>query len=238
MLALTSGLLAGTTHVLTGPDHLAALAPVATRQPGAGFRLGIIWGVGHGIGVLALALLGAFLGASYDLDALSHYTETIVGLSLIALGIWSLFRAKGMAIHAHPHQHHHHHVHDDQHTHLHVHDSLENHHHRHAHKGHSHATLAIGFLHGIAGAGHLFGALPALALAGLQSFIYLAAYLVSAILSMGIFGLFIGRFLRGRAHSSLKPAVLIASIITISIGLFWTANSMGVLGDSFHVHSH
>jgi len=224
MIALSSGLLAGSAHVLTGPDHLAALAPVATQQPGAGFRLGVIWGAGHGLGVLILALLGATLGASFDMDALSSLTEVIVGVSLVILGMWSFYRAKGMAIHAHGHNHEHHH--DHGHAHLHVHQNLENHDKNESHKGHSHATLAIGFLHGIAGAGHLFGALPALALAGFQSFIYLGAYLASAILSMGLFGLFIGRFLKGRKPSALRPVVLCASMLTIAVGIFWTANSL------------
>ena len=219
MIAFTSGILAGSAHVLTGPDHLAALAPVATRQPGAGFRLGAIWGMGHGLGVLVLAVLGFALGSTLDIEALSGITEAIVGISLVALGMWSFYRAKGMAIHAH----HHDHDHEGDHAHLHVHESLDDHHEKEAHLGHSHATLAIGFLHGIAGAGHLFGALPALALAGLQSFVYLAAYLGSAILSMGCFGFIIGRFLKGRNPNALRPVVFVASGITVAVGIFWTA---------------
>jgi hypothetical protein len=107
-----------------------------------------------------------------------------------------------------------------------VHDNLKAHHQSSSHKGHSHATLAIGFLHGIAGAGHLFGALPALALSGAQGFLYLGAYLASAILSMGCFGLFIGRFLKGQQVASLRPIVATASCLTIAVGCFWTFNSL------------
>ena len=33
MLTILTGLAAGTVHVVSGPDHLAALAPIAAHQP-------------------------------------------------------------------------------------------------------------------------------------------------------------------------------------------------------------
>ncbi|CAK9017173.1 unnamed protein product [Durusdinium trenchii] len=48
---------AGAFHTLSGPDHLAALAPLALRTsgPGKAFRTGVFWGFGH---VLGQVLLG------------------------------------------------------------------------------------------------------------------------------------------------------------------------------------
>eukprot|EP00438_Fugacium_kawagutii_P025792 Skav209817 [mRNA] locus=scaffold2424:43838:54211:+ [translate_table: standard] len=55
--ACTSSERAGAFHSLSGPDHLAALAPLALRTsgPGKAFRTGAFWGFGH---VLGQVLLG------------------------------------------------------------------------------------------------------------------------------------------------------------------------------------
>eukprot|EP00439_Symbiodinium_sp_Y106_P061091 s3646_g9.t1 len=50
LLAAGCGAGAGALHTLSGPDHLAALAPLALRVrkgPGAAFRTGMFWGSGH-----------------------------------------------------------------------------------------------------------------------------------------------------------------------------------------------
>jgi len=47
MLAATlAGLAAGLIHVLSGPDHLAAVAPLAGGR-GRAWRAGFLWGLGH-----------------------------------------------------------------------------------------------------------------------------------------------------------------------------------------------
>ncbi|CAE7404121.1 unnamed protein product [Symbiodinium sp. CCMP2592] len=57
LLAAGCGAGAGALHTLSGPDHLAALAPLALRVrkgPGAAFRTGMFWGSGHVAGQLLL----------------------------------------------------------------------------------------------------------------------------------------------------------------------------------------
>src|SRR5688572_3654911 len=54
--ALLAGLAAGLIHVLSGPDHLAAVAPLAGGR-GRSWRAGFLWGLGHSGGVLAVGLL-------------------------------------------------------------------------------------------------------------------------------------------------------------------------------------
>lgn len=60
------GLGFGTIHVLTGPDHLSALATLSANEGDAkkSFWLGVKWGVGHSIGlvVVAVVLLAATAG--------------------------------------------------------------------------------------------------------------------------------------------------------------------------------
>jgi hypothetical protein len=49
MMALLTGLFAGALHVLAGPDHLVALAPIAADKPRRALSLGLRWGLGHGL---------------------------------------------------------------------------------------------------------------------------------------------------------------------------------------------
>jgi hypothetical protein len=50
------GLGFGVVHVLTGPDHLSALATLAANDSNA-FWLGIQWGLGHSIGLVVVATI-------------------------------------------------------------------------------------------------------------------------------------------------------------------------------------
>ena len=43
-----SGLIAGMVHVLAGPDHLAAVAPLAAGSGAGRWRAGFTWGGGSG----------------------------------------------------------------------------------------------------------------------------------------------------------------------------------------------
>ena len=71
MLTILSGLAAGAAHVVTGPDHLAALAPIAVQDPGRAARLGLRWGLGHGLGVVVLGVIGMFARTWIDVGAVS-----------------------------------------------------------------------------------------------------------------------------------------------------------------------
>ena len=51
LLVVTTGLIAGALHVLAGPDHLAAIAPIAIKSRAKGASVGASWGWGHGLGV-------------------------------------------------------------------------------------------------------------------------------------------------------------------------------------------
>lgn len=101
VLALFAGLAAGVFHVLAGPDHLAAVAPMVAGDDRAAWRAGFSWGLGHTAGVL---LVGALLVAFRELlplDALSAWSERLVGLALLAVGLWGLWRARATHVHQH-----------------------------------------------------------------------------------------------------------------------------------------
>ena len=105
MSVIVAGIIAGAAHVVTGPDHLAAVAPLIAERPQQGWRLGLRWGVGHGFGVLLLGLAGVLFRDQIDVDLLSNYSERLVGVLLIVIGVWALWRSRGVVVHRHAHHH-------------------------------------------------------------------------------------------------------------------------------------
>lgn len=227
MFALLSGLAAGAAHVVTGPDHLAALAPIAVDRPLHAMGLGLRWGLGHGIGVVALGGLGIGARHLINVDAISAWSEFIVGFMLIAMGLWAFRRATRMVVHAHGHGHSAVSAGDEggeegqgEHAHLHVHESARQHD-AAAHRGHAHAAFFVGMLHGAAGTGHLLGVLPSLALPTGQAVVYLSAYFVAAVLSMGLCGAMMGRFVQRWGQGALQRIMYGVSSAAVAIGAVW-----------------
>lgn len=96
--------LLGVIHVLTGPDHLSAIATLsAVSDPCTSFSLGARWGIGHSTGLLLVG--GALIirdslhdnsessGVIDMPDALSHFFESLVGLFMLFLGFFGFRRA-------------------------------------------------------------------------------------------------------------------------------------------------
>lgn len=225
-----AGLLAGTIHVVAGADHLAAVAPLAAAGRRRAWRAGAGWGLGHAGGVAVVAAAAFALRAAVPLEALSSWSERLVGLTLIGIGVWALGRAfrtarrKGGADTDHEHLH----APDESghtHAHWHVHGGIA-HAHEHRH-GRSRAAALVGLLHGTAGGGHVVGVLPALALPTRGAALgYLVGFGVGTIAAMTLFATFVGaagtRFaLAGpRAWAGLLGGCGAASIV---IGAFWLA---------------
>ena len=101
VLAALAGLAAGFFHALSGPDHLAAVAPLAVGRDRAAWRAGFTWGAGHTAGVLVVGMLLLTLRSLLPIDALSAWSERVVGLALVGVGVWGLWRAR--QAHAHHH---------------------------------------------------------------------------------------------------------------------------------------
>lgn len=102
MTVVVAGLVAGFVHVLSGPDHLAAIAPYAVDGKERAWRTGIRWGLGHGVGVLGAALLAFALRHALPLAALSTWAERCVGLVLIGIGLRGM---RGALAEQQPHVH-------------------------------------------------------------------------------------------------------------------------------------
>ncbi|EGZ08313.1 hypothetical protein PHYSODRAFT_526273 [Phytophthora sojae] len=88
-LALT-GMLFGLIHVLTGPDHLSALATLSAGSSWRSFALGVRWGCGHSIGLIVMAVLFIALDGKLDFSVLNVVTDVLVGVFMIALGVYGV----------------------------------------------------------------------------------------------------------------------------------------------------
>ena len=237
-LVAATGLVAGLAHVVLGPDHLAAVLPLAARSRSRAVRVGALWGLGHGLGVLLFGLLGQLAQGVLDLGALPQWSELMVGVLLIGLGLWTLHTSRFVVVHTHAHVHDaspppeedaHDHAHDHDHAHPHVHiadptvaspEHLE----RGAHQRHTHSAFGFGLLHGTAGAGHLFGVLPSLVLGWEQAIVYLSAYLVSAVAAMAVFAWLIGRLVADERR--LPLTLRISGVAALIVGVGWVAQTL------------
>jgi ABC-type nickel/cobalt efflux system permease component RcnA len=204
MFALVAGLAAGFFHVLAGPDHLAAVAPLAVGRERTAWRSGFTWGVGHTAGVVLVGGLLLVFRELLPVETLSAWSERLVGAALVAVGAWGFWQARRLQIHRHaagaPHAHIAAHGHDHR---------LPSHEHQQQHASpalHGHAasgaSFGMGTLHGLAGSSHLFGVLPTLAFASRgDAGLYLAGFGAGAIAAMTVFAALIGAIALASGHA-------------------------------------
>jgi ABC-type nickel/cobalt efflux system permease component RcnA len=230
-LAAWSGFLAGSLHVASGVDHLAALLPLSVGQRRWAFAIGAGWGLGHSAGVLVIGVLGLLLKQRIDVAATSGWAERGVGVMLVALGVLGVRRGLRLGLHTHLH------VHDGvAHAHLHVHGPAT----KHAVAGpasetapgpqatphrHHHTAFAAGILHGVAGTAHVLGVLPALALSSVvASIVYLLTFALGTVMAMAVFAAVVGE---GTARAAERAPALLqrltygAGAASILVGLIW-----------------
>jgi hypothetical protein len=222
MLTILAGFIAGALHVFMGPDHLAAVAPLSADQPRRAWHLGLRWGIGHAVGVAIIAAVAFLLRPFIHMETLSHWSERIVGVVLIGVGIWGLSRIRRFHIHSHGHEHD-----EGDHEHIHFHDREEAHavHEPRSRHRHGHAAFAVGAFHGAAGSHHVVSLLPALALPSttLAAF-YLAAFALGNILGMTVFAGLIGAIflrLRDSGNAVYRWLLGLTSTMAIGIGIWW-----------------
>lgn len=214
MLTVITGALAGLFHVLSGPDHLAAVAPLAVADREKGWLAGWTWGVGHAAGVVVVAALAVALrDVLPPIDVISAWSERIVGAALIAIGLWALRRSA--RIEPRPHVH-----------------GVVSHDHLHLNAGpawvrrlgHAHASFYLGILHGVAGSSHFFGVLPALALPTRSAaLLYIGAFGVGTVVAMTGFAAAVGSagWRLGRGDAAHRVMMMSAAVLALSVGGFW-----------------
>ncbi len=212
LINLLTGFAAGAVHVVSGADHMVAMAPSSIRKPQIALIDGLAWGIGHSAGVIILSIFGILAKDLINIELMSSYAEFLVGISLLLVGFIAIRTSLKVNIHMHQHMH------GEEKTHKHFHfHSFGN----KLHRSHTHAATGLGVLHGFAGASHLVAVIPALALPLFGALAYLFAYLLGSVFAMGcvVLGIsFATRKANQRFYPFLMRSVGALSIVT---GVFW-----------------
>lgn len=208
-----TGFLAGCLHTLSGPDHLAALAPLSigrTRIESA--VVGALWGCGHDTGQVVFGLLFLMLKDRLHIEVIRTWGTRVVGLTLLVIGAIGFREASEVPTPC---------------------VALENgecdvsiYEHLDASptekKKFGFATFATGIVHGLQ-PDALMMVLPALALPSrLAGAAFLCMFLVGTVFAMASYTVFIGSFtqaLKERVPRITEKLTWAASLIAISMGL-------------------
>lgn len=219
MIASFAGLVAGIAHAVSGPDHLAAVTPLALSDGGSRGRVGVQWGLGHALSVGVVGAVALTTREALPWDLISSISERLVGLLLIGMGIWGIRRAFKHRLHSHPHSHE-----SVSHDHVHAHPGSEDSTRSMGHT-HGHSAFGIGALHGLAGGSHLLVAVAALAFPTTgQAVIYLAAYTIGTVMAMAVFCASVTHLLRGSPalrERRLPIALGFSSLAALICGGYW-----------------
>ncbi len=203
LVAGLAGISAGVIHALSGPDHLSAVAPLVINERSRRWRMGLFWGIGHSLGVWIIGLIALVLRGFLPIESLSSWSERLVGVVLIGVGLWGLRRAFAAKLPA-PH----------------VHDEEEP-----GKKRPGRAAVLIGGLHGLAGSSHIVGLLPALAFPTRgASAAYVVGFGLGAILGMTAFSTTFGMFahrITGRGVRAYQTLLACFSAAAILVGGYW-----------------
>jgi len=225
--ALISGLLTSMLHVITGPDHLAAVAPFAIESKRKAWKIGLSWSLGHIAGMAAVGLLFMFFKHLIPVEDISAYSEQLVGAVLVIIGLWALYK-----IFIKNRKHKHLHIHSEQHliihSHEHHHESTNYHEHSHGKpvKQSHWASFSVGLLHGFAGVAHFLLFLPVMGFdKHADAILYIIGSCLGIIIAMVAFAFVIGKVVAvsKNEHNPIffKGIRLAGGLFAIVIGIYW-----------------
>jgi len=223
VVALVVAVLLGLRHA-TDPDHLTAVSMLILSDERRGVRragrLGLSWGVGHGVTLFALGLPLVALGADSLPQSVHRAAEVAIALVIAVLAVRLLVRWRRGYFHAHPHRHG-----ELVHAHPHLHESTSRAPHPAGHE-HTHAerlgrtpagAFGVGLLHGVggsAGAGILLvGAISRGSEAALALLLFACATAISMAAASTLVGSALTRpSIRHRLRAAV-PVLGVASIV-------------------------
>ena len=174
-IVVVVAVLLGLRHA-SDPDHLAAVTTLlasgkerAARRAG---ELGLAWGLGHALTLIAFGLPVVLLNR-YLPERIQQAAETAVAVVIVYLGVRLLVRWRQGMFHVHPHEHR-----GGRHSHVHAHREERGHAHRHRTRTPL-GAFAIGLVHGMGGS----AGVSVLLLAGVES----TALAVTSLVLLAVF---------------------------------------------------
>lgn len=226
-LPIVAGLLTSIIHVITGPDHLAAVLPFAIESKKKAWKVGLFWGIGHLLGMISIGVLFLLFRNLIPVESISEHSEKLVGIVLIGIGVWSfvrIFRRKKHHKHLHVHAEHHPVIHS--HEHRHEHHDPHTHTHKKTLKQDYFTSLSIGVLHGLAGIAHFLLFFPVLGFeTAWDSTLYIIGFAGGTLFAMSAFGFVIGNLSSypsfNHNETFFNGIRLSAGLIAFIVGFYW-----------------
>ncbi len=195
LLVASSGIGAGCLHAISGPDHLAAICPLAVVSDQRAALVGASWGLGHASGAGLVGAIAIVLGARFPIDIIAMLAERAVGVLLVTMGIWGAIQIRRAAVARVQTQ---------------------------GAQG-ARAAMHVGLFHGVAGSAQLVGVLPALFVPSLTGkLLYLGAFGLGSACAMSLFAHVVSTtcvFVHQRVLLAASSAV------SVILGLVWMARS-------------
>ena len=228
---LVAGILASMLHVISGPDHLAAVTPLVIETKRKAWKIGLAWGLGHLIGMLLIGVLFLIFKDFIPIEAISNHSEQMAAIVLIGVGIWAFYRIfKAPKTHKHPH------IHSEKDVFIHIHQHEHNHSnsHKHTHKKEVKqnvvSSFGIGVVHGLAGVAHFLLLLPVLGFENkFEGVQYIIGFAIGTVLAMTSYALVLGKIadFSKTQHNEIffKGIRLAGGLFAIIIGFYWLYSS-------------
>jgi len=223
---LFAGIIAAMLHVISGPDHLAAVTPFAIESKKKAWKVGLFWGIGHLLGMLSIGVLFLLFKDLIPVEKISIHSEKFVGLILITLGLWiflKIFKEEKRHRHMHVHSQNNPIIH--KHPHIHVFEEKHNHKHPHLKQGLI-ASISVGFVHGLAGVAHFLLFLPVIGFVSkIDSTKYIVGFGIGTLIAMISFAFVIGNistFSKQEHNETFFKGIRLASgLFAFVIGIYW-----------------
>lgn len=223
---LFAGIIAALLHVISGPDHLAAVTPFAIESKKKAWKVGLFWGFGHLLGMLSIGVLFLFFKDLIPIEKISEHSEQFVGVILIFLGLWIFFK-----IFKEEKKHKHLHVHSNgcpaihKHSQVHKSEGMHTHNHPNLKQGNL-ASLSVGFVHGLAGVAHFLLFLPVIGFTStIDSVKYIIGFAIGTLIAMIAFASVIGNISAFSKQNNnelfFKGIRLAGGLFAFVIGIYW-----------------
>jgi len=217
---LALGFVLGIKHAIE-PDHVIAVSTIASQSKKLwrSSLAGVFWGIGH---TATLFIIGTILivmkGEIPEKWAMS--LEFLVGIMLVYLGVTTFLSFKNIHLHKHDHN-----GEVDNHKHIHTHEHSGTHEHHHHHVSYL-RSMAIGFVHGLAGSGAMVLLTMSTVKSVWEGVIYILIFGTGTVVGMLFFTTVIGiPFVFSAKKISLNRTLTqITGVVSTVFGIYYMYN--------------